>query len=81
MTDDEREHVLQLLANYENMARGVQSLINYLKAEIAVDPDTNRYESPLQDMIDLVPVWRSYASSLRVRFVLDRRSVPRVEGS
>ena len=78
MTDEEREHVLQLLANYENMARGVQNLINYMKAGTVVDPDTNRYKSPLQDMIDLVPVWRSYAASMRVRFMLDRRSVPRV---
>jgi hypothetical protein len=77
MTDEEREDVLQLLANYENMARGVESLIHYLKTEPGIDLDTRRYKGPLQDIVDLVPVWRSYASSMRVKFMLDRRSKPR----
>jgi hypothetical protein len=77
MTDEEREDVLQLLANYENMARGVDSLIHYLRTEPAIDLDTHRYKGPLEDIVELLPVWRSYASSMRVKFMLDRRAVPR----
>ncbi len=76
MTDEEREDLLQLLANYENMARGVESLIDYLRTEPSLNLDTSRYRGPLQDIIELVPVWRSYASALRVKFMLDRRAVP-----
>lgn len=77
MTDDEREDVLQLLANYENMARAVESLVHYLKRERPVDLDANRYRGPVQDIDDLVPVWRNYAAGIRVKFMLDRRAVPR----
>jgi hypothetical protein len=77
MTDEEREDLLQLLANYENMARGVESLIHYLRTEPSINLDTGRYKGPLQDIIELVPVWRNYASTLRVKFMLDRRAVPR----
>ena len=80
MTDEEKEDVLQLLANYENMARAVESLVHYLKADMAVDLETERYQGPVQDIVDLVPVWRNYASSLRVKFMLDRRAVPRPGG-
>ena len=76
MTDEEREDLLQLLANYENMARGVESLIDYLRTEPSLNLDTSRYKGPLQDIIELVPVWRTYASALRVKFMLDRRAVP-----
>ena len=77
MTDEEREDLLQLLANYENMARGVESLIHYLRTEPSLNLDTSRYKGPLQDIIELGPVWRSYASALRVKFMLDRRAVSR----
>lgn len=77
MTDEEREDVLQLLANYENMARAVESLVHYLKTEMPVDLKADRYRGPVQDIVDLVPVWRSYAASIRVKFMLDRRSKPR----
>jgi len=77
VTDDEREDVLQLLANYENMARAVESLVHYLKTETPVDLKADRYRGPVQDIVDLVPVWRSYAASIRVKFMLDRRSKPR----
>ncbi len=77
MTDDEREDVLQLLANYENMARAVESLVHYLKREIAINLQAERYRGPVQDIVDLVPVWRNYAASIRVKFMLDRRAVPR----
>ena len=80
MTDEEREDVLQLLANYENMARAVESLVHYLKVDMSVDLESERYQGPVQDIVDLVPVWRKYASSLRVKFMLDRRAVPRPAG-
>jgi hypothetical protein len=77
VTDEEREDVLQLLANYENMARAVESLVHYLKTETPIDLHADRYRGPIQDIVDLVPVWRSYAASIRVKFMLDRRSKPR----
>jgi hypothetical protein len=77
VTDDEREDVLQLLANYENMARAVESLVHYLKREMPVNLQAARYQGPVQDIVDLVPVWRNYAASIRVKFMLDRRAVPR----
>ena len=77
VTDEEREDVLQLLANYENMARAVESLVHYLKTEMPVDLSAARYRGPIQDIVDLVPVWRSYAASIRVKFMLDRRATPR----
>jgi len=78
VTDEEREDVLQLLANYENMARAVESLVHYLKMEMPlVDLRADRYRGPIQDIVDLVPVWRSYAASIRVKFMLDRRATPR----
>ena len=80
MTEEEREDVLQLLANYENMARAVESLVYYLKTDMSVDLETERYQGPVQDIVDLVPVWRTYASGIRVKFMLDRRAVPRPAG-
>lgn len=79
MTNEEREDVLQLLANYENMARAVESLIHRLK----LDPDFNsgspRYREQLRDLTELVPVWRQYAVNVRVKFMLERRSTLRGE--
>jgi len=77
VTDEEREDVLQLLANYENMARAVESLVHYLKTDSSVNLDAARYRGPVQDIVDLVPVWRSYAAAIRVKFMLDRRASPR----
>ena len=77
MTDEEREDVLQLLANYENMARAVESLVHYLRTDLAVDLNAARYRGAVQDIVDLVPVWRNYAAAIRVKFMLDRRTRPR----
>lgn len=76
MTDDERENVLQLLANYENMARAVESLVLHLKSVTPAE-QAHSYQGAVQDIVDLVPVWRGYAMNMRARFMLDRRSVPR----
>ena len=77
MTDEEREDFLQLLANYENMARAVQSLVHYLRTDATVNLDAARYRGPVQDIVDLIPVWRDYAAAIRVKFMLDRRASPR----
>ena len=52
------------------MARAVESLVHYLKTEMPVDLKADRYRGPVQDIVDLVPVWRSYASSIRVKFMM-----------
>ena len=73
MTPDEREDVLQLLANYENMARAVESLIHRLKLDADFDAGSPRYREQLRDLTELVPVWRQYAAMVRVKFMLERR--------
>ena len=79
MTSEEREDVLQLLANYENMARAVESLIHRLKLDADFDAASPRYREQLRDLTELVPVWRQYAASVRVKFMLERRSSPRAD--
>lgn len=79
MTPDEREDVLQLLANYENMARAVESLIHRLKLDAEFDAASPKYREQLRDLTELVPVWRQYAVSVRVKFMLERRLTRRPE--
>ena len=81
MTNEEREDVLQLLANYENMARAVESLIHRLKLDADFDAASPRYRGQLRDLTELVPVWRQYAANVRVKFMLERRATPRGEAS
>jgi hypothetical protein len=77
MTPEEREDVLQLLANYENMARAVESLIHRLKLDAEFDAASPRYRDQLRDLTELVPVWRQYAAAVRVKFMLERRAMRR----
>jgi hypothetical protein len=77
VTPDEREDVLQLLANYENMARAVESLIHRLKLDADFDAGSPRYREQLRDLTELVPVWRQYAAMVRVKFMLERRVTQR----
>jgi len=79
MTNDEREDVLQLLANYENMARAVESLVNRLKLDGDFDGASPRYREQLRDLTELVPVWRQYAATVRVKFMLERRASRRTD--
>ena len=79
MTNEEREDVLQLLANYENMARAVESLIHRLKLDADFDAASPRYREQLRDLTELVPVWRQYAATVRVKFMLERRATRRPE--
>ena len=81
MTSEEREDVLQLLANYENMARAVESLIHRLKLDADFDSASPRYREQLRDLADLVPVWRQYAANVRVKFMLERRATRRHDAS
>ena len=77
MTNEEREDVLQLLANYENMARAVEGLIHRLKLDTDFNASSPRYREQLRDLTELVPVWRQYAANVRVKFMLERRSTLR----
>jgi hypothetical protein len=77
VTPEEREDVLQLLANYENMARAVESLIHRLKLDAEFDSASPRYREQLRDLTELVPVWRQYAATVRVKFMLERRLTQR----
>ena len=77
MTNEEREDVLQLLANYENMARAVESLIHRLKLDADFHAGSPRYREQLRDLTELIPVWRQYAATVRVKFMLERRSTDR----
>ena len=77
VTNEEREDVLQLLANYENMARAVESLIHRLKLDAEFNSGSPRYREQLRDLTELVPVWREYAANVRVKFMLERRSTLR----
>lgn len=79
MTDEEREEVLQLLANYENMARAVESLVHRLKLDSEFNSASPRYREQLRDLTELVPVWRQYAAAVRVKFMLERRATERPE--
>jgi len=79
LTNEEREDVLQLLANYENMARAVESLIHRLKLDADFNSGSPRYREQLRDLTELVPVWRQYAVNVRVKFMLERRSTLRGE--
>lgn len=69
--------MLQLLANYENMARAVESLIHRLKLDAEFDAASPRYREQLRDLTELVPVWRQYAATVRVKFMLERRLTQR----
>lgn len=77
MTDEEREEVLHLLANYENMARAVESLVHRLKLDNEFNAASPRYREQLRDLTELVPVWRQYAAAVRVKFMLERRATDR----
>lgn len=78
MTDDEREEVLQLLANYENMARAVETFLQRMRMDPQIDLKADRYRPLVADLLDVVPVWKQYAAAVRVKLSLERResSVP-----
>jgi len=83
MTDEEREEVLQLLANYENMSRAIATFLQRVRTDPKIDVREDRYRLLLEDLDRVVPVWKRYASSVRLKLMMERResagSVP--EGS
>jgi hypothetical protein len=73
-SDAEREAVLQLLANYENMARAIETFLHRVRTDPNIDVQAPRYRALLADMEQLVPVWREYGATTRVKLTLERRS-------
>lgn len=73
MTDDEREEVLQLLANYENMSRAISTFLQRVRTDPNIDIRQDRYRLLLDDMDRVVPVWKRYATSVRLKLMMERR--------
>jgi hypothetical protein len=76
MTDDEREEVLQLLANYENMSRAISTFLQRVRTDPNIDVRQDRYRLLLDDMDRVVPVWKRYATSVRLKLMMERREAP-----
>ena len=73
-SDEEREAVLQLLANYENMARAIETFLHRVTSDPNIDVQEPRYRALLADMEEVVPIWREYGATTRVKLALERRS-------
>jgi hypothetical protein len=76
MTDEEREDVLQLLANYENMSRAIATFIQRVRTDPKIDLREERYRGLLEDLDRVVPVWKRYAASVRLKLMMERRESP-----
>jgi hypothetical protein len=76
MTDDEREEVLQLLANYENMSRAIATFIQRVRTDPKIDVKEERYRLLLEDLERVAPVWKRYATSVRLKLMMERREAP-----
>lgn len=75
-SDEEREAVLQLLANYENMARAIETFLHRVRSDPNIDVQAPRYRALLADMEEVVPIWREYGATTRGKLSLERRSRP-----
>jgi hypothetical protein len=73
MTEEEREDVLQLLANYENMARAIATFIQRVRSDPNIDVRADRYRKLLEDLEQVVPAWKRYATSVRLKLMMERR--------
>ncbi len=73
MTEEEREEVLQLLANYENMSRAIATFIQRVRTDPNIDLGAERYSKLLEDLEQVVPVWKRYAASIRLKLMMERR--------
>ena len=76
MTDEEREEVLQLLANYENMSRAIATFIQRVRTDPKIDVREERYRLLLDDLERVAPVWKRYATSVRLKLMMERRESP-----
>jgi hypothetical protein len=72
-SDSEQEAVLQLLANYENMARAIETFLHRVRSDPNIDLQAPRYRALLSDLEQVVPVWREYGAMTRVKLTLERR--------
>jgi hypothetical protein len=72
-SDPEKEAVLQLLANYENMARAIETFLHRVRSDPNIDLQAPRYRALLADLEQVVPVWREYGATTRVKLMLERR--------
>ena len=75
-SDPEKEAVLQLLANYENMARAIETFLQRVRSDPNIDLHAPRYRALLADLEQVVPVWREYGATTRVKLTLERRDAP-----
>jgi hypothetical protein len=75
-SDPEKEAVLQLLANYENMARAIETFLQRVRSDPNIDLHAPRYRALLADLEQIVPVWREYGATTRVKLTLERRQSP-----
>jgi hypothetical protein len=73
MSDAEKEVVLQLLANYENMARAIETFLHRVRSDPNIDLHAPRYRALLGDLEQVVPVWREYGATTRITLMLERR--------
>ena len=76
MTEEEREEVLQLLANYENMSRAIATFIQRVRTDPKIDVKEERYRLLLEDLERVAPVWKRYATSVRLKLMMERRETP-----
>jgi hypothetical protein len=75
-SDSDKEAVLQLLANYENMARAIETFLYRVRSDPNIDLQAPRYRALLSDLEEVVPVWREYGAKTRVTLMLERRQSP-----
>lgn len=76
MTDEERDEILRLLANYEDMVRAMTMLVRLMRDDPSMELDAH-HAGLVSEVAALAPVWRDYAVQVRSRLMLERRSRPR----
>jgi hypothetical protein len=72
VTDEERDEVLRLLANYEDMVRAMTMLVRVLRDDPSVELDAH-HAGLVSEVAALAPVWREFAGQVRSRLMLERR--------
>lgn len=75
MTDEERDEILRLLANYEDMVRAMTMMVRVLREDPSVELDAHQ-AGLVSEVAALAPVWREYAGQVRARLMLERRRAP-----
>jgi hypothetical protein len=75
VTDEERDEILRLLANYEDMVRAMTIMVRVLRDDPSVELDAH-HAVLVSEVAALAPVWRDYAGQVRARLMLERRRAP-----